>query len=525
MPLQSARHARFAQLDVQIPELEQRLCNLRRERNSLTMLGSIAPDIIILICEHILEGSDPGDLSDFVSFTHIFYYVYHVAIHTSSLWTSLNSKHSDGWRRMSFSRSNGHPLHLTWDDQDDSANDGELYAHEFFRPSTSDSNANNRDDACEIFHASVSAMLKISKEDYWNVTQVPRFLLGPAPQLRYLEIGSYGDRTLIMDFKLLGGDLQSLCSLTLDGVDLSQYDSDSVFSTWHCPSMREFVLRRVRGHRSDFHYLIRAMPLLEVLRIKRCYMRHSERECTPAGVPFSSSLQLPHLHTIHMEDFDRDEAVVYLSPLPNPTKHFLISIWDRNRYYTDVAMNRLITSRLVEFWDTVSGHGSRALLSLKAIIKSANPELHEDFPDSMLVAGAPDHPEPCFYHSDSPSLSWSANCRLECESASLIPMVSTLEYNFEDRYVGIRLMGRWAVHQFPNVQHIIISGWITIICITEDDKAELVAYVSKRVLEGNPVKKVTFKGIREPITEFEERLKAAAGDSLEVTWPTVEEED
>jgi hypothetical protein len=93
-------------------------------------------------------------------------------------------------------------------------------------------------------------------------------------------------------------------------------------------------------------------------------------------------------------------------------------------------------------------------------------------------------------------------------------MVTTLEYNLGRHYIVTRLIDRWAVHQSPNVQHIIIFGHEKIELVHRGGGrrggGSIVAYVCEQVSNRNPSKALTFIEM-ESVLEFNETLDAAEG--------------
>jgi hypothetical protein len=56
--------------------------SLRRERNKLTSLGSLPSELVIMICEYILDPAKPRTIT---SLMHICSYVYYAALSSSRL--------------------------------------------------------------------------------------------------------------------------------------------------------------------------------------------------------------------------------------------------------------------------------------------------------------------------------------------------------------------------------------------------------------------------------------------------------
>jgi hypothetical protein len=500
MSSQVAKATYLEHLDAQIDILQKQLHSLRRERNKCTALGNLPPDVLVIICEYIQEVTEFAAPSDFANFIHTCSYIYSVATSTPSLWASLNNQHKREWRDVSVSRAQGYQLSLNWDDSYEDEKESQWY---------------------DVFFPTVtSAILSISAENDesdWPVA--PIFLLVPAPKLRHLEITTAcnnSHETYELGSELLGGQLHNLSTLTLHNVMLSDTDTD-FFSQWDCPSMRELNLFCVQGCRTDIHYIIHAMPLLEVFKIEGQKI-YGGRSHTPAGIPFGSPMGLPHLQTIHMEDMGRDDVAFILSLMPNPSKHLHIEIGYKAEGHSDRTVNHYITSRLRTFWQTTTG--SESLPHLKVVFTSAVDDDDEESANCSLKSCGP-LPDHSLQLGSAISLLWIADCVLSCEESMLIPMITTLMYDRGEDSLGLCSGGESNIHKFSGVKHVIIDRAFRASTkgakYAAQDQQELVDYVLKRKQDGNPLQTLTFKRMQH-IPNLTTRLITAGGEDLNVVW-------
>jgi hypothetical protein len=512
MPLQSRRLARIEALDDEISKLKQRLHNLRRERNGLTLLGDLPSELMVMICEDLLDPSKPSSMASFI---HVCSHIYHSAKSAPHLWTALHWKQKREWRNMCLRRSKGVPLHVEWEAQGKVLEPREEeYKDE---DNEDDDRGGSQGNGWIIDTFAAAATAKIHVKRLLLSHPAVRFIENPAPFMRSLNISGHHSKFIISD-QLLGGSFQHLYKLSLADVMLGQEDASS-FSNWHCPSMRHLSLDYLDTYCATLYNMLRAMPHLQSIEVDGPLGILDLQPIIALDHPnFVLPLHLPTLHTLRLDRVYREDIAFILSLVPHPSKHLRITYPpdDDENDYLDCAVSHRISSRLRGFWESVSGYSQ--LPSLRAVftIREGSHDI-----DCTLTAKSPAHGLE-WNGKDEPSLSWISPCKLSAEEPTLMPMVTTLEFQRTEDCQGLWLQEQsFEPRIFTGVRHVVIklatqnSG----LCanFVEQDQQELLEYVQERMGEGTPLMSITFEGM-DPKPTFTQELVAVGGDDLDVVW-------
>jgi hypothetical protein len=499
MPVQPAKQENIRNLDAQITELEQRLHDLRLERNRFTALGSLPPEIVVMICECL---HDPAEPQIFSFFMQVCSHVYYAAISAAHLWTTLHWLQNIRWRELCVVRSRGLPLHVCWKKQALNVN----------------SQAHDKDWIHNVFTAASSAIIDIPPRLLSN--RPLDFLHAPAPLMRILRISSL-QVFMPIDRSLLGGQLQHLRTLELNNVELFVKSRDFP-GTWECPAMRHLTLVGCRAELEDLRFMACAMSNLEVLAIRRPYIVESNIETSAtAGTGSLSPITLPRLHTLQLEQIPVGHHVVsLLSVLPNPSKHFAITMEVPTDDWLDVKLNNIVLLRLATFWETVTG--SRVLPCLGAVVSTLRIDIGEGeiyyLMLCTLTAGVPED-KFIILNSGLPSLVLSNTSEFYGDDAMVLSSVTTLEFALSSYSVELEDFG--LLDLFTHVQHVTITGAVrdgTTIADLHNHEEELFAWVRARATAGRPIQTIKFRDAVEPLPEFTQRFVHAGGGNLRIFW-------
>jgi hypothetical protein len=498
MPVQPAKQENIRNLDAQITELERRLHDLRLERNRFTALGSLPPEVVVMICEYLHDPTQPQILSFFMQ---VCSHVYYAAISAAHLWTTLHWLQNTRWRELCVVRSRGLPLRVYWKKQ---ALNGNSQAHD-------------KDWIYDVFTAASSATIDIPPRLLSN--RPLDFLHAPAPLMRILRISSL-QVFMPIDRSLLGGQLQNLKILELNNVELFLKRRDFP-GTWECPAMRHLTLVGCRAELEDLRFMACAMSNLEVLAIRRPYIVKPNIETSAiAGTGSLSPITLPRLHTLQLEQIPVGRHVgSLLSILPNPSKHFTITMEVPTDDWLDVASNSIVLFRLAAFWECATG--SRVLPHLKAVVSTPRINIDEGgiYPMlCILTAGVPED-ESIILNSGIPSLALSTMSEFDGDDAMLLSSVTTLEFALSS--YSVELEDFRLPDLFTHVQHVTITGAVrdgTTIADLHNHEEELFAWVRARATAGRPIQTIKFKDAVEPLPEFTQRFVHAGGGNLRIFW-------
>jgi hypothetical protein len=512
MTTRSSRLARIAVLDNEISELERRLQRLRRERNALTPLGGLPSELVMIICEYILNPAQPSSIA---SLLHVCFHLYDTAVSSPHLWTSLHWKQSSNWRNICLPRSKGVPLHVEWEAQG-KVLDPREEEYDDEEEEDKDRGGSERDDWILNTFAT-AATAKIHVKRLLSSHPAVRFIENPAPFMRSLDISGYHSKFIIGN-QLLGGSFQHLYKLSLSDIMLGQEDASS-FSNWYCPSMRHLFLEYLDTCCASLYHMLRAMPHLQSIEVDGPLGVIDPQPITALDHPdFILPLHLPTLHTLRLDKVYREDMAFILFLVPYPSKHLRITypLDEDTDDYLDSTVNHRVSSRVRGFWESVSG--SPQLPAFKAVFTS------RDCPyeiDCTLIAKSHVHGLN-WNETDEPSLSWILPCKLITEEPILMPMVTMLEFHRNEDCKGLWLQEQsFEPRIFTGVRHVVIQ-WASQssgLCanFVEQDQQELLEYVQERMGEGTPLMSITFEGM-DPRPTFTQELIAVGGGDLDVVW-------
>jgi hypothetical protein len=490
MLLSHDRLERIHNADIGILQMEHRLHESRLKRNNLTLLGSLPAEVLVMICKHLTDPTEPRVLSYFMG---VCSHVYHAAVSASNLWTSLHWRQGISWREMCVDRSRGLPLHVHWRKRVLNANN-QAYSEYWIY---------------DVFDSSASATLEIPAR---ALSDRPLdFLWASAPLLRILRLSSWPMSTPITRH-LLGGQLQQLNVLELTNLKLCMH-KDHNNETWFCPAMQNLTLDGCEMDIGDILFMIRVMPILEVLTIRN--PDSIRPNATPTAV--AGPVSLPHLHTLELEHIDKPTILSLLPLLPNPSWRFTIDVEPDGYHAYDAEVNKTVVSRLQHFWETVAG--SRILPSWKVVV-SITPQTGEDddYKVECILTAATLQDESILQWDGSPSLFLSTTCHIDGVESAIFALVPTLEIQIGGYGIGLREIGLFDMDVFAGVQHIIISVYLGGDYRWHDDEQQLLEWVYERAAAGRALQTVIFKNTEGPIPEFTQKLVAAGGEDLRVIW-------
>jgi hypothetical protein len=492
MSFQAFESKRIDELDQQIYELEQRLNALRRERNRCTPLGRLPSEILVMICEIIHIPETPHELA---SFTGSFSDVYYAVISAPQLWTSLNHLQGRKWRKACLARSKGLPIHVNWKIMQPNDRYGA-----FMSPSTED-----------IFPLATSATLFVHVQSSRNIPLT--YLDYAAPLLRSLRtVGE--DKYPCIEHTFLGGQLQHLNTLELDGVELGMHGVNSSIQ-WHGHPMQRLAILDCEGYLSDIRYMLDGMPYLEFLQIQ-----HYEIIDTP---PWSSTvtcrpLALLRLRALQLET-NIGAASFLFSFIPNPSQCLSICL-DEDSYDTllsvlpDSTAEDIIRSRVRDFWDAITG--SHTPFHLKVILRSGEGEVQ-----CIETAGASyDWAELSSLACVQPSF-FSTPAWAIIADPSLAALIMEIEFDLQGDFLALRHTGGLDIDLLISVEHICMIGafWASVPAdeFLEDDLQELEDWVRQKADTETPLRTIAFKDT-DPMPDFTQRLMDAGGPGLRITW-------
>jgi hypothetical protein len=502
MPALSLEHGHLDVPGTQTCVLEQ------RANNNATLLGRLPSELVVKICEDIVDPTKPRTM---VNFMHICSRIYYSVISAPHLWTSLHWMQSINWQKMSVTRSNGLPLRVDWKIQEQ----------------TDENNAEDYDWMQAIFPVATAAKLHLYAVSSSDKRVVLLWAL--ATHMRNLEIssslaGHSASQFNFGDEIVLGGHSQHLTTLELNTVVLSTYwvgGGDQTFAQWYCPAMRHLKLVDVDGSCADYFYMICAMPLLEVLEMQGIELVDHCNTILPSRPGINLPFNMARLQTLHLRGTESDDTLFVLSLMPNPSTCFYIDTVQEDDWHFEWGLNTDVVSRLQDFWQTTTG--ARNLPVMKATFSMFHTwRRQEDVLDCVLSVGAHDN-ESASQDCGGPALFWRGSCKLDAEeSIWLIPMVSILEFDIDGFCLDLQLYQQpFDIYSFPNVRHVIIKRAFKASEYEHKDpnhdKQELLQYLRKRMDNGKPLSNITFVEM-EPLPAFTQTLLEVGGPNLNIVW-------
>jgi hypothetical protein len=222
------------------------------------------------------------------------------------------------------------------------------------------------------------------------------------------------------------------------------------------------------------------------------------------------------------------DVAFLLSFLPDPSQHLGVLITGPSASRTlPISSTEYTTviSRIQGFWRSVTG--SAVLPHLKMSMKTTRTSSTSSSIEGLILTGAPydcvssEH----LVEPTAPSLFWSAPCTISIKDSSILPTITTLQFNMHADGLRQTATGVFIIDLLSGVRNVIIEDTFRPPNAKSGGRPNVrnqrsfTDWVRGRATSGAPLHSITFVGMKSQ-PDFTRNLAAAGGEELRIVWQT-----